>query len=124
MKGGTTHGQSTVCRCAGPSRRVSGCDEFDARRVSASRPALRGSVPGAYGVVAPRWETPDRPPVERVQELPPADAGRPAVLPAYLPEDVQPPGGPGPPVRHGPEQGQPVDPRAFARAAGRSAYPR
>ena len=29
-----------------------------------------GSVPGTYGGVAPGWETPDHPPVCRVQKLP------------------------------------------------------
>src|SRR6266436_5218237 len=42
----------------------------------------------------------------------------------YLPEDVQPPSRPGTPVRHGPEQGQSVDARAPARAAGGPAPPR
>src|SRR6266571_941451 len=74
--------------------------------------------------MAPRWDTPNRTPVCRVQKLPPADAGRPAVLPAHLPEDLQPPSGPGTPVRHGPEQSQSVDPRPTARTAGGPAHPR
>src|SRR2546430_14031663 len=100
MKGGTTDGQCTVHRRAGPPHRVSGFHEFDARRVSAAGPALRGGVPRAYGRMAPRWETPHRPPVYGVPELPPPDAGRAAVLPPHLPEDLRAPGGAGTPVRH------------------------
>ena len=51
----------------------------------------------------------------------PADTRRPAVLPAHLPENLQPPSGPGTPVRHGPEQSQSVDPRPPARTTGRPA---
>src|SRR5712691_18146 len=61
MKGGTTYGQCTVHRRAGPPHGVPGFDEFDARRVSAAGPALRGGFPRADGRVAPRWETPDCP---------------------------------------------------------------
>src|SRR5712691_13261136 len=100
MKGGTTHGQCTVHRCAVPPHGVPGFHEPDARRVSAAGPAFRGGVPRAYGGVAPRWNTPDRPPVSRGPELPPADAGRSAILPPHLPEDLRPPGGAGTPVRH------------------------
>src|SRR5712691_7574280 len=124
MQGGTTYGALTVHRCAGPPHGVLGFDQLDARRVSAARPALRGGVPNPYGRVAPGWETPHRPPVCRLQKLSPADAGRPAVLPAHLPEDIQPPSGPGTPVRHGAKQSQSVDARALARAAGGAAYPR
>ena len=41
----------------------------DPRRVSAAGPALRGGVSSAYGHVAPRWETPDRAPVFRLNWL-------------------------------------------------------
>src|SRR5713101_5748705 len=121
MKGGTTHGQYTVCRYAVSPHRVPGLHQPDPRRVSGPGPALRGGVPSAYGGVAPRWDTPDRSPVYRVPELPPADAGRSAVLPAHLPQDLCPPGGTRAPVRHGTEQSQSVDSRALARAAGGAA---
>src|SRR2546425_529107 len=62
MKGGTTYGQCTVHRRAVPPNRVPGFHQRDPRRVSAAGPTLRGSVSSAYGGVAPRWETPDRPP--------------------------------------------------------------
>src|SRR5208282_4887650 len=67
--------------------------------------------------MAPRWETPDCPPVHRVSDLPAGNAGRSTVLPADLPEDLRPPGGPGAPVRHGSEQSQSVDPCPAAGAA-------
>src|SRR5262249_54024586 len=66
MKGGMTYGQCPVHRGAGPPDRVPQFHQLDARRVSAPRPALRGRVPSAHGRVAPRWETPDRPPVYRL----------------------------------------------------------
>src|SRR5215813_5265747 len=62
LMGGTTHGPCTVHRHAGPPAGVPGCDQPDPRRVSAARPTLRGGVPSAYGSVAPRWQTPGRPP--------------------------------------------------------------
>jgi hypothetical protein len=65
MKGGIIDGQCTVHRCAGPPHRVPGCHQPDARRVSAAGPTLRGRVPSAHGRMAPRWATPDRPPVYR-----------------------------------------------------------
>src|SRR6266496_2813218 len=74
--------------------------------------------------MAPRWETPHRPPVERVPELSAADTRRPVVLPAHVPEDVQPSSGPGTLIRHGPEPSQAVDSRALPRAAGGAAPPR
>ena len=70
------YGQCPVCRYAGPPRRVPGLHELNARGVSAAGPALRGRIPSPYGGVASRWDTPDRPPVERVEALPiatPAD---------------------------------------------------
>jgi len=32
-------------------------------------------VPGTYGRVTPRWETPGRPPIHGLQELPASDPG-------------------------------------------------
>src|SRR2546429_9831894 len=58
------------------------------------------------------------------KKVSPADPRRAAAVYSGLCEDVQPPGGPGTPVRHGPEQSQSVDPCALARAAGRAARPR
>src|SRR5204863_5438976 len=63
-------------------------------------------------------ETPDRPPVERVQELPLAGARRSALLPAHVSKDVQPPSGPGTLIRHGAEQSPSVDARSPPSAAG------
>src|SRR5580698_8113536 len=51
------------------------------------------------------------------QTLPAGDAGRSAVLPAHVSEDLHPPGGPRTPVRDGTEQGQSVDPCAAAGVA-------
>ena len=42
----------------------------------------------------------------------------------YLTQDLQSPGGPGTPVRDGPEQSQSVDSRPVADPASRPAYPR
>src|SRR5712692_9690086 len=124
MKGGITNGQYTVCRYAVSPHGVPGFHQPDPRRVSAAGPAFRGGVSNAYGHVAPRWETPDGPPVCRVQKLPPADAGRSAVLSAHLLEDLRAPSRPGTPVRHGPEQSESMDSRPLARAAGRPAHSR
>src|SRR6266852_4104121 len=124
MKGGTTHGRCTVRRSAVPPHGVPGFHQPDSRGVSDPDPAFRGGVSRAYGGVAPRWETPDRPPVSRVPELPPADTRGSAVLPAHLPQDLRAPSRPGTPVRHGAEQSQSVDPRPLARAAGGAAHPR
>src|SRR6266446_7233925 len=67
-------------------------------------------------------------PVYRGRKLPTADAGRSALLPAHLPQDLCASGGARALVRDGPGQSQSVDPRALARAAGRAAgraaYPR
>src|SRR5262249_5614326 len=54
MKGGTTYGQCTVHRCAGPPHRVPRFHELDPGGISDAGPALRGSAPSAYGHVAPR----------------------------------------------------------------------
>src|SRR5262249_32278350 len=54
MKGGTTYGQCTVHRCAGPPHRVPPFHELDPGGISDAGPALRGSAPSAYGHVAPR----------------------------------------------------------------------
>src|SRR5215470_14707027 len=103
MKGGTRNGGLTVHRSAVPPHGVPGCDQFDPRRVSAPGSILRGGVPRVYGGVAPRWETPDRPPVCRLEALPVADAGRSAVVYSDLPQDLCTPGGARTPVRYGPE---------------------
>ena len=73
---------------------------------------------------APGWDTPDRPPVDRVSALPPVDAKRAAVLPPHVPQDLCTLGGTGAPVWHGPEQSQSVDPRALTRAVGCTKPPR
>src|SRR2546428_11122221 len=124
MKGGTTYGQCTVHRCAGPPHRVPGFDQSHTRRVSAVGPALRGGVPRASRRVAPLWETPDRPPDRGVLELSSPDAGTPTVFHSHLPQDLCAPGGARAPVWHGPEQSQSVDSHPPARAAGRAAHPR
>src|SRR5712691_6930578 len=124
MKGGTPYGRLTVRRSAVPPHGVFGFHQCDPRRVSAAGPALRGGVPRAYGGVAPRWETPDHPPVYRVQELPLSDAGRSVVVHPGLPENLCPPGGARTLVRHGPEQSPSVDARPLARAAGRTVHHR
>src|SRR5262245_9911715 len=74
--------------------------------------------------MAPRWQTADYPPVYGVPELPPADAGRPAVLSAHVPEDLQPPGGARAVVWDGPEQSESVDSRPLTGTAGRATHPR
>src|SRR6266436_807974 len=122
--GGTHYDRFTVCRCAVSPDRVSGFHQPDARGISDPDPALRGRVPGAYGGVALRWDTPGGPPIYRLQELPFADTGRSPVLPPDLPQDLRPPGGAWAPVWHAPGQSQSVDPRAPARVAGRPAHPR
>src|SRR3954465_1258876 len=47
-------------------------------------------------------------PLHRLSDLPAGNAGRSAVLPAQLPEDLRRSSGPGAAVRHEPEQSQPV----------------
>jgi hypothetical protein len=47
-------------------------------------------------------------PLHRLPDLPAGNAGKPAVLPAHLPEDLRRSSGPGAAVRHEPEQSQPV----------------
>src|SRR5213595_3166980 len=108
MKGGTTNGQCPVCRYTVPPHGISGFHQPDARRISAVGAALRGGVPSAYGRVAPRWETANRPPVCRLQKLSPADTRRAALLYSDLCENLCAASGPGTPVRHGPEQSQSV----------------
>ena len=56
--------------------------------------------------------------------LPAGNAGRSAVLPAHLPEDLRRSSGPGAAVRHEPEQSQPVDPCPAAGVACGAARPR
>src|SRR4029453_9884218 len=92
-QGGTTYGQCTARRSAVPRHRIPGCDQLDARRVSAPRPAFLGGVPRADGGVVPRRETADRPPVYGLQELPLRNAGRSPVLHLGLPQNLYPPGG-------------------------------
>src|SRR5262245_3821799 len=124
MKGGTPNDQRTFCRSAIPPRRVPRLHELDPRRVSAAGPALRGRIPSPYGGVAPRWETPDRPPVSRVEELPPPDARRSAVLHPDLPEDLRAPGAPWTLVWHGPEQSASMDRCPLACLAHGPPHPR
>ena len=50
----------------------------------------------------------NREPLHRLPDLPAVNAGRSAVLPAHLPEDLRRSSGPGAAVRHEPEQSQPV----------------
>src|SRR6266852_4454491 len=88
VTGGTTYGWCTVYRATVPPDGVPGFHQRDPRRVSAAGPALRGRIPSPDGGVADGWEAADRAPVYRLQELPPADAGRSAVLPAHLPQDL------------------------------------
>src|SRR2546427_2580427 len=68
--GGPHYGRFTVCRCTVSPDGVSGFHQPDARGVSDLDLPLRGRVPGAYGGVALRWDTPDGPPIYRLQELP------------------------------------------------------
>src|SRR5215471_2243634 len=71
VTGGTTHGRYTVHRPTVPPDGVPGCHQPDAQRVSAARLALRDRVPHPDGRMADGWETPDRAPVYRLQQLPP-----------------------------------------------------
>ena len=63
-------------------------------------------------------------PLHRLPDLPAGNAGRSAVLPAHLPEDLRRSSGPGAAVRHEPEQSQPVDPCPAAGIARGAARPR
>src|SRR3954452_6830843 len=56
-------------------------------------------------------------PLHGLSDLPAVNAGRSAVLPAHLPEDLHRSSGSGAAVRHEPEQGQPVDPCLAASVA-------
>src|SRR5215813_11545058 len=124
MTGGTNYGPCTVRRSAGAPDGVPGFHQCDPRRISAAGPTLRGRVSSPYGGVAPRWEAPDRPPFQRVPDLPLTDPRGAVAVYSRVCEDVLPAGGPGTPLRHGPKQSQSVDSRALARAAGRAARPR
>src|SRR5690349_24892382 len=73
--------------------------------------------------MAPRWQTPNCPAVHGRSDLPAGNPGGSAVVPAHVPEDRRGPSGPGPAVRHGPEQGQPVDPCPAAGLARGTAHP-
>ena len=66
----------------------------------------------------------NRGPLHRLSDLPAGNAGRPAVLPAHLPEDLRRSSGPGAAVRHEPEQSQPVDPCPAAGVARGAPWPR
>src|SRR3954468_7133810 len=63
-------------------------------------------------------------PLHRLSDLPAVNAGRSAVLPAHLPEDLRCSSGSGATVRHEPEQSQPVDPCSAASVARGAARPR
>src|SRR5215831_13734742 len=80
VTGGTAHGRCTVHRPTVPSDGVPGFHQPDAQRVSAARPALRDRVPRPDGGMAYGWETADRTPVYRVQNLPPPDTRRSALV--------------------------------------------
>src|SRR5262244_1839359 len=86
VTGGTTHGWFTVHRRTVPPAGVPGFHQRDARRVSAARPVFRDRVPRPDGGMADGWETADRPPVYRLQKLPPPDTGRPALIHPGLPQ--------------------------------------
>src|SRR5262245_9819619 len=123
MQGGITHGQYTVCRSAVSPHGVPGFAELDSRRVSGARPALRGRVPSPYGGVAPRGDTPDCAPVERVPALLPPDPRRSAFVYAGLCEDLRTARGPGTLIRHGPEHSASLDACPPPWAAGGPAHP-
>jgi len=115
------HGWVTVRCSAVPPPGVSGLPAPATGRVSATRPPRCGRVPGAEGRGAARWGPPARPPVCRLSPRASAHASRPAVLPAHVPEDVQPPRGPGTPRRDGAEPSASGEARALPRAAGGAA---
>src|SRR5262245_3152871 len=123
MQGGITHGQYTVCRSAVSPHGVPGFAELASRRVSGTRPALRGRVPSPYGGVAPRGDTPNCAPVERVPALLPPDPRRSAFVYAGLCEDLRTARGPGTLIRHGPEHSASLDACPPAWAAGGPAHP-
>jgi len=81
-------------------------------------------VPSAYEGVATRWATPDRPPVERVPELSPANTRGSALVYSRLRQDLRPPRGPRALMQHGAEHSQAVDPRPLACAPDSPAPPR
>src|SRR5882762_7180102 len=123
VTGGTTHGRCTVHRPTVPPDGVPGFHQPDARRVSAARPALRDRVPNPYGSMADGWETADRPPVYRLQQLPSADTRRPALVHLGLPENLRTPGGARALIRDGSGQSESVDPRPVAGVARGAARP-
>src|SRR5262249_62434989 len=92
-------------------------------RVQRLGPPLRGRVPRPDGGRADGWETADRAPVYRLQNLPPPNTRRSALIYSHLSQDLRPPGGARALVRDGPRQSQSGDPRALARPAGRAACP-
>jgi hypothetical protein len=89
-------------------------EEFEAL-VGPFEAAFQGRRGGSMG---------NREPLHRLSDLPAGNAGRPAVLPAHLPEDLRRSSGPGAAVRHEPEQSQSVDPRPAAGAARGAPRPR
>src|SRR5262249_18513364 len=91
--------------------------------VSGTRPALRGRVPSPYGGVAPRGDTPNCAPVERVPALLPPDPRRSAFVYAGLCEDLRTARGPGTLIRHGPEHSASLDACPPPWAAGGPAHP-
>src|ERR671936_1752144 len=118
-----THGWFTVHRATVSPNGVPGFHEPDARRVSAAGPALRDRVLRPDGGLADGWETADRTPVYRLQQLPPADTRRPALVHLGLPENLRPPGGARALIRDGSGQSESVDPRPVAGVARGAARP-
>src|ERR671929_856921 len=90
VTGGTTHGRCTVYRATVPPDGVPGFHQPDAQRVSAARPALRDRLSSPDGGLADGWETADRAPVYRLQNLSPPNPRRPALVHLGLPEDLCP----------------------------------
>src|SRR5262245_51131969 len=64
--------------------------------------------------MADGWETADRAPVYRLQNLSPPDPGRPTLVHPGLPQNLCPPGGARALIRHGPGQSESMDPRPAA----------
>src|SRR5262249_10326188 len=124
VTGGTTHGWFTVHRSTVPPAGVPGFHQLDARRVSAARPAFRDRVPRPDGGMADGWETADRAPGYRLQKLPPAEPGRPALVHPGLPQNLHTPAGARALIRYGPGQSPSVDPRPVAGVARGAARPR
>src|SRR5215467_6780220 len=114
----------TVHRPTVPPAGVPGFHQPDAQRVSAARPALRDRLSSPYGGMADGWETTDRAPVYRLQNLPPPDNRGSPLIHSDLPQNLYPPGGAWALIRHGPGQSESVDPRPVASVARGAARPR